>query len=212
MNRRHRLALLLLLSLSCLPALAYEYPLSAGAIREAYFLGTGTKGTDESFYNDYARTIPNPAKEPPVSTITIDTPYLQVAEHARPYPNLLAPDAVEEFFGKPAKFRVFADIYFTPPSDERHSGDKKGSRSDESKSDGRLEIQLKQNQKEIPARIVDESPLYPFRDAQSSAARIGEHVELECDASNLNATALTITVRLPEGQAHKVVFDLSQIK
>ncbi len=212
MNRMHRLALLLSLSLSCLPALAYEYPLSASAIREAYFLGTGSKGADESFYDDYARTIPNPAKKPPVSTITIDTPYLQVAEHARQNPNLHAQDAVEEYFGKPAKFRVFADIYFTPPSDERHSGDKKGSQSDESKPEGRLEIQLTQNKKNIPVRMIDESPLYPFHDAQSSATRIGEHVELECDASSLKASALTITVRSPDGQAHEVIFDLSQIK
>jgi hypothetical protein len=48
-------AFLLALAIA-LPAFAYEYPLSSDAIREAYFLGSGQKGKDASFYAQYSQS------------------------------------------------------------------------------------------------------------------------------------------------------------
>ena len=210
MTRSPALSLLFTVLLNTTPSLAYEYPLSTSAIRDAYFLGTGSKGTDESFYEHYARTIPNPGKEPPVSTITIDTPYMQFAEHARQNPNQHVQDAVEEYFGKSAKFLVFADVYFKPLSGKPNSGDSQKSREGDSRPEG-LEIRLRQNKKVIPVKVVDESPLYPFRNAQTSAKQIGEHVELECDPASIDASILTISIRTPDGQNHEVTFDLAHV-
>jgi hypothetical protein len=210
MNRILIVAVVLVALLSVLPALAYEYPLSSSAIRDAYFAGTGTKGTDASLYDAYSRTIPNPAKEPPVSTVTIDTPYLQVAEHSRERPNYHVQDAVDEYFGKPAKFLVFVDVYFQRPQrqDPRDNGELRS-------ATGSLQgvaIELKQNRKTIDTKIVDSGELYPFRDAQTSAEWLGEHVELACDAASIDSSELKIEVRTPGNQEHEVKFDLAQIK
>jgi len=184
------------------PALAYEYPLSASAIREAYFLGTGARGHDASFYDGYARTIPNPAKEPPVSTITIDTPYLQIAEHSRDTPNYHVQDAVEDYAGKPAKFLVFADVYFHPPTGKQENEN----------SEAGVAIELTQKHKTIPTKVVDSWELYPFRDARNSAESAGEHIELACDAGDVADSPLKISVKTPDGKSFEVEFDLQQLK
>jgi len=211
MNRILIVAVVLVALLSVLPALAYECPLSSSAIRDAYFTGTGTKGTDASFYDAYSRTIPNPAKEPPVSTVTIDTPYLQVAEHSRERPNYHVQDAVDEYFGKPAKFLVFVDIYFQRPQQRQDLTDNGRLQSASGSLQG-VTIELKQNRKTIDTKIVDSWELYPFRDAQTSAEWLGEHVELACDAASIDSSELTIEVRTPEDKHYEVKFDLAQIK
>lgn len=210
MNRILIVAVVLVALLSVLPALAYQYPLSSSAIRDAYFTGTGTKGTDASFYDEYSRTIPNPAKEPPVSTVTIDTPYLQVAEHSRERPNYHVQDAVDEYFGKPAKFLAFVDVYFQR-SQRQDPGDNDELRSASGSLQG-VTIELKQERKTIDTKTVDSWELYPFRDAQTSAEWLGEHVELACDAASIDSSELKIEVRTPDDKHYEVKFDLAQIK
>ena len=200
--KRTPLICALLAALAVWPALAYEYPLPEGAIREAYFLGSGAKGHDASFYDGYARTIPNPAKEPPVSTITIDTPFLQIAEHSRDTPNFHVQDAVEQYFGKPAKFLLFADLYFRPPAQKQDSEDKTGG----------VKIELRQNHKTLATKIVDSWEIYPFRDARDSKESAGEHVELSCDAADVSNAPLKISVRTPDGNEFEVEFDLQEIR
>jgi len=198
------LALLLFALLVALPALAYEYPLSTTAIRDAYFLGTGPKSAEADFYEPYSRTFSTLPKEAPTSVITIDTPYLQIAEHARQTPNYHAQDAVKDFFGKPAQFRVFLDVYFTRPLEK--------SDNSENKTLHGLDIKLTQNHKVIVMQVVDSWDLYPFRDAQTSVESAGEHVELSCDARSVDSSPLKIEVKTPNAQIFEVKFDLENLR
>lgn len=198
----------LLLLLVALPAFAYEYPLSHDAIREAYFLGSGQKGKDANFYDQYSRSLGDPKKDPPGSFITISTPYLQIAEHSRDTANYHAQDAGEEFFEKPAQFRVFLDAYYKPV---KQAGSE-AAKADTSDSLRGLRIKLIQHKKEIAWRVVEIWPDYPFHDAQTGAERDGEHVELACDAAKIDSSLLTIKIELPDGQHFEAEFDLAEIK
>jgi hypothetical protein len=111
-NTRSGLCIFVLALLVALSAFAYEYPLSADAIREASFFGSGQKGKGPDFYAQYSHALGDAKKDPPDSILTIETPYLQIAEHSRDTLSYHAQDAVKDFFEKPAEFRVFLDVYF----------------------------------------------------------------------------------------------------
>jgi hypothetical protein len=192
-------ALLLAIAVA-LPAFAYEYPLSLDSIREAYFLGSGQKSKEADFYAPYSHSLGDPKKDPPGSIITIDTPYLQVAEHSRDTANYHAQDAEKDFFDKPAEFRVFLDVYYKPV---------KAGTSD---SPNGIRVRLIQNKKEIAWRTIERDPLLPFHDAYTLAERDGEYLELACDAAKIDSSVLTIIVDTPDGGQLKTEFDLSTLK
>jgi len=195
--RFHALAL----ALAIVPAaFAYEYPLSPDAIREAYFVGSGPKGTATDFYSKYIHNLAIPATAPPVSYASIETPYLQVVEHARETPNYDAQDAAKEFQNRAMTFRIFTEIYYRP----RNSGS--GSRQHD------IRVRLMQHGREIDANVADRWDLNAFRDAATSAESIGQHVELECSADKIDSSDLTVEVDTPDGQHAETTFDLNAIK
>jgi hypothetical protein len=210
LNTRFGLPALLLVLVVALPALAYDFPLSADAIREAYFLGSGQKGKDSDFYSQYSHSLGEPKKDPPGSLVTIDTPYLQIAEHSRDTSNYHSQDAQKDFFDKPAEFRVFLDVYYKPVDQAAT----KAAREEAGSSDlaKTLQIKLIQHGKEISWRTVESWPFYPFHDAKTSVERDGEHREIDCDAALIDSSVLTIKIDMADGQQFETDFDLREIK
>jgi hypothetical protein len=192
----------LVLALVIVPtAFAYEYPLSPSTIREAYFLGSGPKGTATDFYSKYIHNLAIPAAAPPVSYVSIQTPYLQIAEHSRDTPNYDSQDAAKEFQNKPMKLRLFTEVYYKP---------KHRNPSDEGSHD--INVRLVQHDREISAEVADRWDLNTFRDAATSEESIGQHIELTCSAEKIDSSPLTVEVDTPDGQHAETTFDLAEIK
>lgn len=192
----------LALTLAIVPAaFAYEYPLSPSAIRDAYFRGTGPKGTEGDFYAKYIHNLSIPRTAPPVSYDSLETPYLQVAEHARDAVNYDAQDAVEEFLNRDMEFRVFTEVYYRP---RRAAAAESGTHD--------IKVRLLQHDRRIDVEITDRSDLNVFRDAETSQESIGQHVELQCNADKIDSSPLTIEVETPDGQHAETTYDLSEIK
>ncbi|MFZ1204960.1 MAG: hypothetical protein WAN97_11650 [Candidatus Acidiferrales bacterium] len=198
----------LVLALAMVPsAFAYEYPLSPTAIRDAYFLGSGPKGTSGDFYSKYVHNLAIPPTAPPVSYVSIETPYLQIAEHSRDALNYDARDAVKEFQNKAMTFRFFTEVYYrprnsdgssthSPPADETHD----------------IQVRLLQHDREVDAEIADRWDLTVFRDAETSVESVGQHVELTCRAEKIDSSPLTVEVETPDGQRAETTFDLAEMK
>ena len=192
----------LILTLAVVPAaLAYEYPLSETTIREAYFRGSGPKGTETDFYTRYIHNLPIPRTAPPVSYISLDTPYLQIAEHSRDTANYDAQDAVREFLNKPLRLRVFTEVYYRP---------KQRDPSGEGSHD--IKVRLVQHDREVSTEVADRWDLNTFRDAATSEESVGQHVELTCSADKVDSSPLTVEVDTPDGQHAETTFDLDEIK
>ena len=96
-----------------LPALAYDYPLSPEAVREAYMLGKSDGAKRDKFFAKYTQHLPLPKTGSYVEMIQLETPFAVVAENTAQKLNYYAPDAAEEFVGKPAVFRVHVEIDLT---------------------------------------------------------------------------------------------------
>ncbi|HTW22852.1 MAG TPA: hypothetical protein VMD78_04590 [Candidatus Baltobacteraceae bacterium] len=181
-------------------AWAYDDPLTSDSIREAYFLGTGPQGKQGSFFDSYAYSFHMPNTDLPGSLVTIETPFLQVVERASRAPNYDAQAAVKEFLGKPAVFRVYADVYYRPQG------------ADASSDEAKVTLTVVQNGKAIAPDSIDQWPLDAFHDAGTGAVRVGEHVQLEFNARKIDASTLTIEVSDPQGESKEADFDLSTIR
>ena len=197
MKSRMKFALpVLLFALAiALPAFgAYEYPLSSSAIREAYFLGTGSTRGDADFLAQYSHTIAKLTAGSYTSVVRIETPYSQVAERAAETLNYSADDAVKEFRGKPIDFRMNLDICVK-------SGAEKS-----------IEIKVLQHGKEIVLRSAHHSPYFAPQEADSSLPRIGEHIQLVFDARGIDASPLVIEIDAGNGQHAENTFDLTTLR
>lgn len=182
-------------------AFAYEYPLSPTVIREAYFRGSGPKGSETDFYSPYIHNLPISRTAPPVSYVSLDTPYLQIAEHSRDTANYDAQDAVQEFLNKPMRLRVFTEVYYKP---KRRDPSYKASHD--------IIVRLVQHDRDISTEVADRWDLNTFRDAATSEESIGQHVELTCSGEKIDSSPLTVEVDTPDGQHAETTFDLAEIK
>src|SRR5271154_4140220 len=110
---RWAFSILLLAVLVAQPAFAYTSPLSPEAIREAYFLGKEDANKRADFISKYTRQLPAPKKGVDVGAIQFETPFVMIANRvSRSVSNYFAPDAEQDYLGKPEICRVCVFIYF----------------------------------------------------------------------------------------------------
>ena len=175
--------------------LAYDYPLSSTAIRDAYFLGRRQGGLGTEFLAEYRRTIPGLRVEEFISFARIETPFVQVAVQSSRRLNYSAQDAVEDFRDKPLPFRIHLEICYMPdaPPDA-------------------LKITLIQNRKELVPAIVERSAFYPPTDPYTRVRSIGETMDLQVDASKIDGSTLTIQIETPDGDNAQAEFELRRLR
>lgn len=180
---------------TAVPAVAYDYPLSSNAIRDAYFLGRRQGGLGTEFLAEYRHAIPSLRVEEFISFARIETPFVQVAVESGRKLNYSAQDAVQDFLGKPLSVRLHLEILYMPdaPPDA-------------------VKIKLVQNRKEISPSSVERSAFFPPTDVYTRLPSIGETFDLEVDALKLDGSALAIYIETPDGRNASVEFDLQSLR
>ncbi len=115
LSQRTLVAILAAAVLSTLiPARAFEVPLSDEQIREAYFIGKENPDRIREFLQPYRHTFPAPESGPQISLIEIETPFVLIADQiSRTGLTYHAPDAVQDYLGKPEQLHVHVEIAFT---------------------------------------------------------------------------------------------------
>ena len=181
-------------AVAALPALAYRYPLSSNSIHEAYLLGAATNGENEDFVAPYTHTLPALKVQMYLSDVKIETPFFQVAEHARETKNYTAQDAIEEFLPHPpALFLVQLDIC-------------RGHKETQP-----VKFRITQNDRELTPSSVERTPYYAAQ-RHGPSLIIGDHVKLEFEADKIESAPLTVEIETPEGQHAETTFDLSKLR
>lgn len=193
---RQAIAIALALFLA-FPLWSYDFPLTSSAIREAYFLGTRQTGMGEDFLAQYTHTIPQlRVSDNLITRVRIETPFLQVAEHSSQTLNCNAQDAVKDFYGKPAVFRMTLEICYMldapPPNSVR--------------------VTIIQNDKEVVPKSEDRSAFFPATDPYTPAVDVGEIVKLEFDPHTFDSSTLMIRIDTLDDQHGKTEFDLQSIR
>jgi hypothetical protein len=212
MKIRNHLSVLVVLSASvvaiALSALAYDYPLSDEGVREAYMLGKADSAKRAEFFANYTKQYPLPKTGSYVEMIQLETPFAVVVENTTRKLNYYAPDAAQEYEGKPAVFRVHVEIDLTESYSAQvpvMSGGLGLGREDFWRD---FKIRLLQG-KEIHPRTVHGTPLYTGDDSHILS---GAEVDLEYDAAKIKSDDATVEVITPDGQDVKADFDLTTLR
>jgi hypothetical protein len=187
------LAVLLAFSLA-IPVCAYDAPLAENSIRDAYFLGTRTGGLSPDFIVQYARLVPVLKQGGCASNVRIETPFLEVAKHAREAPNYSAQDAVQEFYGKAMIFRMYLDICYEPNAPPNA-----------------VKLEITQNKKQL-VPLSSESTAYAQATDFGYLPPNGEQIVLEFASEKIASATLTVLIDTPDGQHGETEFDLQKLR
>jgi hypothetical protein len=181
---------------AALPAVAYDYPLTSSAIRDAYFLGARQGGLTPQFLSSYSHFVSELHQGSCTSEIRLETPFLQVVAYAGGVPNYSSQDAVKDFYDKPMKFRVFLNLCYMRGAPPPNS----------------VKIKVIQNKKEIvpetDSRLAYAEPI----DELSMLPPNGEKVELEFDAGKFDSSSMTVAIDTPNDQHVKFELDLQGLR
>ena len=191
-----------------LPALAYDYPLSPEAVREAYMLGKSESAKRDTFFAKYTQHLPLPKTGAYVQMIQLETPFAVVVEHTAQKLNYYAPDAAEEFAGKPAVFRLHVEIDLTDSYGPLLPSMSSGARLRSGDFWRDFKIRLVQGKEIRPRTIHGTTDL--SRGIRFFAR--GAEVDLEYDAAKIKSDDATVEVITPDGQDVKADFDLGTLR
>ena len=181
-------------TIAVLSASAYEYPLSTEVIRRALLWGRGSDSADANFLDEYRHALPKLRVGAYTSVIAIETPFVQIANRARTNPNYEASDAIKEFVGKQNFLRVHLDICYSHKAPEP------------------IKIKITQNDKQLTPASEKREAYYPFQDQYLTAPSIGEHVQIELSADEIDSSRLTIEIDTPTGQQAATAFNLAELR
>jgi len=200
--------------LAAQPAAAYEHPLTSDAVRDAYFIGKAGASKRESFLAKYTRHFSRPQSGPYISLIRLVTPFAYVVEHtARSLPAIHAPDAVQEFAGKPIPFRVRVRIDLTPTYGWQARSPGRGVRLRNPNFWRKFNVQLIQGQGVVVQPVAERGePDYSFATEGSSSVLMGADIEMEYDPADVRSAPATVIVQAPDGQQVEATFNLANLR
>jgi hypothetical protein len=198
-------SILLFAALIAQPALAFDYPLSPEAIREAYFLARRGLEKRNAFFEPYRHNPPLLESGPNVALIELETPFACLVDAIAQAPaDYHAPDAEKDYLGKPGQFRVHVEIFFTATYPKAtDSAFKLGNFWQD------FQIHLKQDA-EIPSRSVRGQPIF---DDDTISGYSGATIDVDYDVKKINPGApATIEVDTPDGQQVETTFSLNSLR
>lgn len=191
-----------------MPAIAFENPLSSTSVRDAYFLGKRGDGKAAEFLERYIARPPAPkAGEFRIALVEIKTPYILVLERPMRELNYSAPQAEEEFLGKPAALGVHVEINFTSAYKGRLESVPGGFQYRPEVSWRDFQFHLTQKE-EIQPKVTRGIPIY----CGDGCVAGGWYVDLQYDAEKIESGPMEFDVLMPDGQTAGTTFDLDQLR
>jgi hypothetical protein len=195
-------------------AFAFSAPLSAEAVREAYFLGQRRDDRTAQCLETYRRYFPIPKSGPHVFVVELFTPYAQAVEASSKHgAGYSAQQARQDYQARGDSLRVGVHVGYTstygpgfPYSPNKVPGNT-GTWRD-------FQVRLTLNGKTRESRTVRyEGTRMGTGGGKGGGSRpTGFIVWEEYDASNSTSTDATVEVDTPDGQHVVAPFDLSRLR
>jgi hypothetical protein len=180
-------------------ASAFEYPLSANAVRDAYFLGQHRDSATADFLAKYAKRLPATKTGWQVVEMEVRTPFSQVVLRSwQSLPGYTPQQAAEEF--KKRDPQVIVRLYLSAPISQVIRG-----------NEWRDFLFRVEQEKEIRPRAIFGQPVYSFANG-GAATVIGAEVFMELDAAQVQSAPLRVEVKSPDGKMISSEFDLSKLR
>jgi hypothetical protein len=199
-----RTTIALVLTASIAPSAgAMDYPLSSSAIREACFLGTGDPNKRAEFAENYVKRYGARKTGDYVSLIAFETPYMVIAQEiARKGDDYHAPDAVQEYLGKPQVCRIRVEIHWTLNSSAAAT-------THPNRDVTNYKLRVTQDGREIPVKTRWSDSLV---EGGSAPVDVGIALYREFDTENVRSGPVTVEVSGVDGHVLTETFDLDTVR
>jgi len=193
-------------------AVAYDFPLSSQAVREAYFFGQSSdRGKVAKFLGEYVRTFPSDKSNPSVGRIELRTPYQRVVKQSWDrQSNYSAQQAEADYAAQSSvvEVRVYLGFDNSEPSAADLYSDSEGHIRDHREDFWRrYEFRVTQDRALEPLNVVG-VPRYSCCGEGLSGAL----VRLDFDSSTLLARAMRVAVIASNGRKTVADFALDKLK
>lgn len=220
---QRRLAILVSALFFPWPGFPMDTPLSAEAVREAYFLGQRRDQGMAELLERYAKSLPPPEAGPYVTSVTFYTPYaLAVLDSAERSFNYHAQDAERDHRSQTETVSVFIQVqltdsygpYLMSPTGSRYASPVGISlRSSEFWKDFRVHVYSGEREQQKQVLPVDASgqPRYTC-DGYGSCMLSGATIHFDFPAEAFTSDCAVVRVDPPEGDAVWVDFDLASLR
>jgi hypothetical protein len=196
-----------------LPVSALDYPLTDTAVRSAFLTGSNGNDRARELFAGYTHEFSAPESGPYIQSISIETPYEQVAEFgAMKATSYHAQEAEQEFSGKELPLRVRVQIGFTddyPAAPPRHT--QNGTSIFQAIPSYERDFEIRATQGERVAPIATRLYVVPSFIVHNINGIGGMVIEQEYDAAKFDASSMTIQVTAPGGQDIETTFNLAEL-
>ena len=207
---RVRIGALAIGLLAALAALPYERPLTSHSVWQAHFLGRRHDDKTFAFLARYVKQFPVPKSGPQVAEVELRTPYAQVVQRSRQYPDgSSAQQAEQDYRAEPDLILVRVQINLTPsysaqvPDTSRGKGGVRMRPNDFWRD---FSIRFVQRHEIAPGKVSGR-PLY-----RRGSSLVGAEAVLEFDAAQVASAPARIEVITPDGSSVEAEFDLDRLK
>jgi hypothetical protein len=198
---------------------AFDTPLSAQAVREAYFLGQRHDDSLPRFLDKYTRYLPPPKTGPYIASMTFFTPFALVAQlSSRRTMGYSAQQAALDHRDQEESVKIIVQIYLTesygaliPRPTGSRSGSPTGYALRPSDFWKDFDVQVFSEDKELISVTSSGEPTY-FCSDNSGCILSGATIQLEFLAKSFPSDSTTIQVNPPVGEPVAVDFDLTQLR
>jgi hypothetical protein len=199
---------------------AYELPLDARALHEAWELGQRNDQETGNFLAHYLKKISGGENDPYTAEIAILTPYAQVVEQSRQKTTSYSEEQAALDYRRRGNTILINLVIMLPAAYPRTGADSR--RTNPPAENNRVvrpenfwqnfQFNVKQNGKTIPSRSIREKSINSSATKGAPAALDGARVWLEFDAKNVASDETIVEVVTPEAKMVSASFDLKKLR
>lgn len=203
------------------PVFAFQSPLSDESVREAYFLGQRHDGTFERLLEKSTQRLPPPKSGPYISSVTVLTPFLQVAQLSSDQNgNYSAQQAALDHRGEGEEtLRIVVEIMLFDSDSQLVAPGVNSSRPGSLSAVSpwafdfftNVQVQIYNGEQQLKPSSHSGHPNYSCGD-HGPCLLTGATLEYDFPASAFSADSATVQVDPPKGDAVGAEFDLSRLR
>lgn len=227
-DARLRIARVLFAILLCITnsgvSLAYEVPLTPGALHEAFILGQRNDAATATFLNPYLEQLTEGSQGPHIAEIHILTPFAQVVDLSRRSTSGYTEEqAIREYHerGDTVVVRILLMLPAAYPKPDAPANESPAPTQRTPKPSTALRPEnfwqnfrfaTKQHGKTIPTRFIRNQPIHSTPTKDTPAVLDGATVWLEYDAKDVASEETVVEVTTPDSKTISATFDLKKLR
>lgn len=206
----------------CLPNVlcAYEWPLDARALHEAWELGQRNDQETGNFLAQYLKKISGGENDPYTAEIEILTPYAQVADQSRRKTTSYSEQQAALDYHRRGNTILINIVIMLPAAYPTNRTDSPTTNAPSENNRvmrpenfwQNFQFILKQNGKTIPSRSIRKNSINSSATKGAPAALDGANLWLEFDAKDVASDEATVEVVTPEAKTVRATFDLKKLR